>query len=76
LCKKVIGIIRDLETYFIRDIIMNRHNNIIQQLNNLITLIYIIYKNSLQTINFLTILKLFKISGFQAKMDFKHRFKY
>ena len=76
MCKKFIGIIRDLETYFIRDIIMNRHNNIIQQLNNLITLIYIIYKNSLQTINFLTILKLFKISGFQLKMDFKQRFKY
>ena len=76
MCKKVIGIIRDLETYFIRVIIMNRHNNIIQQLNNLITVIYIIYKNNLQTINFLTILKLFKISGFQAKMDFKQRFKY
>ena len=40
LCKNNIGIIRNLETNFIHDIIMNSHNNIIQQLNNLITLIY------------------------------------
>ena len=45
---------------------MNSHNNIIQQLKNLITVIYIINKNNLQSIHFLTILKLFKIPGFQT----------
>jgi len=43
-CKNFIGIIRNLESNFIHDIIMNSHNNIIQQLNNLITVIHIIYK--------------------------------
>ena len=38
-----------------------------------ITVIYIIYERS---ISFLTILKLFKISGLQTKMAFKKRFKY
>jgi len=38
-----------------------------------ITVIYIIYERS---ISFLTILKLFKISGLQANMAFKQRFKY
>ena len=66
----------NLETNFIHDIIMNSHNNIIQQLNNLITVIYIIYKKNLQSINFLTILKLFKIPDFQTKMVFKQSFKY
>ena len=36
------------------------------------TVIYIIYERS---ICFLTILKLFKISGFQTIMAFKQRFK-
>jgi len=67
---------RILETYFVRDIIMNSHFNLIQQLNNLITVIYIIYKKNERIINFLTILKLFKISGFQTKIVFKLRFKY
>ena len=66
----------NLETNFIHDIIMNSHNNIIQKLNNLITVIYIIYKKNLQSINFLTILKLFKIPDFQTKMVFKQSFKY
>ena len=44
MCKNFIGIIRNLESNFIHDIIMNSHNNIIQQLNNLITVIHIIYK--------------------------------
>ena len=38
LCKNVVGIIRNLETNFIRDVIMNSHYNIVQQLSNLITL--------------------------------------
>ena len=38
-----------------------------------ITVIYIIYERS---ISFLTILKLFKISGLQTKTAFKQRFKY
>jgi hypothetical protein len=38
-----------------------------------IAVIYIIYERS---ISFLTILKLFKISGSQTKMTFKQRFKY
>ena len=38
-----------------------------------ITVIYIIYERS---ISFLTILKLFKISGLQTKMAFKQSFKY
>ena len=38
-----------------------------------ITVIYIIYERS---ISFLTILKLFKISGLQSKTAFKQRFKY
>ena len=33
-CKNVICIIKNLETNFIRDIIMNSRNNIINQLNN------------------------------------------
>jgi len=37
------------------------------------TVIYIIYERS---IIFLTILKLFKISGLQTQMAFKQRFKY
>ena len=62
---------RILETYFVHDIIMNSHFNLIKQLNNLITVIYIIYKKNERIINFLTILKLFKISGFQTKIVFK-----
>ena len=64
LCKNVIGIIKKLETNFIHDTIMNSHNNIIQQQNNLITVIYITNKKNERSINFLTISKLFKISGF------------
>ncbi len=37
------------------------------------TVIYIIYERS---ISYLTILKLFEFSGFQAKMVFKQSFKY
>ena len=38
-----------------------------------ITVIYIIYERS---ISFLTISKLFKVSGLQTKMVFKQSFKY
>ena len=52
---------------------MNSHINIIQQLNNFITVIYIIYKKYEKIF---TLFKLFKISGFQTKMVFKQRLKY
>jgi hypothetical protein len=44
---------RNLETNFVHYIIMNSHYNLIQQLNNLITVIYIIYKKNERIINFL-----------------------
>ena len=61
LCKNNIGIIRSLEIKF------HDHSHMCY------SHIYIIYERS---IRFLTILKLFKISGSQTKMAFKQRFKY
>ena len=54
LCNNVICIIKKLETNFIHDIIMNRHDNVIQQQNNWITVINIIYKKMNETFIFNT----------------------
>jgi hypothetical protein len=68
-CKNNIGIIRNLEIRFQDENFYNYNN---------ITFIGILqsYVSSMKTLFFLTILKLFKMSGLQTKMAFKQRFKY
>ncbi len=65
-CKNNIGIIRNLEIKFYDE---NCYNY-----NNITFICYIYHLWTMHS--FLTILKLFKVSGLQTKMAFKQRFKY